>query len=467
MQKLFFTLFICLLVYNSNAQTEYPDSLKEALSDTTKPIDRFDLLNKMIDYNDATQGNLQDTSIGLQMHRIAQQLKNDSLLAISTNVLGNYFRGKGDMPTALDYFFKAIPLAEKAKDKRRISSIYFDIAECYWNLQNFEECYKYAKIGEENLPDKGSPMYDFMATQFHRTMGNYYLKKHVPDSALMQVHELEEENTRLKKPNYFLYTFIQSGTAYSQLDENDLAEVYFKKAQALSDSIDTPLFIVVFNHSYIPYLLTTNQFEKAREQAIQLLALGNRMDNNVWKLNAAGFLSQAYNKLHQTDSAFYYLSMQSLLKDSVFNQNNLNKIQSLAFNEQIRKIDEEAKQVIANEQRKQNIQFVLIALGIIIFITVFLIFSRSVVANERWISFFAILGLLIIFEFINLLIHPWLAHVTDESPVLMLLALVLIAALLIPMHHKMEHMIKEKLVEKNKAIRLAAAKKTIEKFEKK
>src|SRR6185437_5997792 len=146
MQKLFFTLFICLLVYNSNAQTEYPDSLKEALSDTTKPIDRFDLLNKMIDYNDATQGNLQDTSIGLQMHRIAQQLKNDSLLAISTNVLGNYFRGKGDMPTALDYFFKAIPLAEKAKDKRRISSIYFDIAECYWNLQNFEECYKYAKL---------------------------------------------------------------------------------------------------------------------------------------------------------------------------------------------------------------------------------------------------------------------------------------------------------------------------------
>ena len=43
----------------------------------------------------------------------------------------------------------------------------------------------------------------------------------------------------------------------------------------------------------------------------------------------------------------------------------------------------------------------------------------------------------------------------------MLLALVLIASLLIPMHHKLEHWIKEKMVEKNKAIRLAAAKKTI------
>ncbi|HSZ85482.1 MAG TPA: hypothetical protein VK787_05595 [Puia sp.] len=65
------------------------------------------------------------------------------------------------------------------------------------------------------------------------------------------------------------------------------------------------------------------------------------------------------------------------------------------------------------------------------------------------------------------MIHPWLAHLTNESPIFMLLALVLIAALLIPLHHRLEHWIKHKLVEKNKAIRLAAAKKTIEKLEKK
>jgi hypothetical protein len=49
----------------------------------------------------------------------------------------------------------------------------------------------------------------------------------------------------------------------------------------------------------------------------------------------------------------------------------------------------------------------------------------------------------------------------------MLIVLVAIAALLIPLHHKMEKWITEKMVEKNKKIRLAAAKKTIEKLEKK
>lgn len=463
------TFFICLVISMQDifAQTIITDSLKAILSKTRKPIERFNLLNKIIDLNDATQGNLQDTATGLQMHRIAQQLKNDSLLAISTNVIGNYFRGKGDYPSALDYFFKAIPLAEKAKDKRRISSLYFDIAECYYNLQNLDECYKYAIIGQQNLPDKDSPMYDFMATQFHRTMGNYYLKKNMPDSALKQIHELEEENSRLKKPNYILYGYIQSGTAYSQLGENDLAEIYFKKAGALSDSIATPLMILVFNNAYIPYLLATNQLEKARLQAFQLMNIGNHVGNNLTMLNADGFLSQVYNKLHQPDSAYYYLSMESSLKDSVFNQTNINKIQALAFNEQIRKIDEEARQAAADEQRRQNLQYALIALGIITLLTLYLLLSRSFITNTKLIEFFGVVALLIVFEFLNLLLHPFLERVTNHSPILMLLALVCIAALLVPLHHRVEKWATAKLVEKNKQIRLAAAKKTIEQLEKK
>jgi hypothetical protein len=47
----------------------------------------------------------------------------------------------------------------------------------------------------------------------------------------------------------------------------------------------------------------------------------------------------------------------------------------------------------------------------------------------------------------------------------MLLALVCIAALLVPLHHKVEKWATLKLVEKNKQIRLAAAKKTIQQLD--
>ena len=101
------------------------------------------------------------------------------------------------------------------------------------------------------------------------------------------------------------------------------------------------------------------------------------------------------------------------------------------------------------------------------FVIIFLLLSHSIVANQKLIRFLGILSLLIVFEFINLLIHPYLATFTNDSPIFMLIVLVAIAALLIPLHHKLEKWITEKMVEKNKKIRLDAAKKTIEKLEKK
>jgi len=66
-----------------------------------------------------------------------------------------------------------------------------------------------------------------------------------------------------------------------------------------------------------------------------------------------------------------------------------------------------------------------------------------------------------VFEFLNLFLHPFLDKLTHHQPLLILTAMVCIAALLIPLHHKLEHWITHKMVEKNNKIRLAAAKKKI------
>jgi NADH:ubiquinone oxidoreductase subunit 3 (subunit A) len=83
------------------------------------------------------------------------------------------------------------------------------------------------------------------------------------------------------------------------------------------------------------------------------------------------------------------------------------------------------------------------------------------------IEFLGVIALLIVFEFLNLFLHPFLENITHHTPVLMLLALVCIAALLVPLHHKLEKWTITKLVKKNKLVRLAAAKKTIEQLEEK
>jgi len=56
-------------------------------------------------------------------------------------------------------------------------------------------------------------------------------------------------------------------------------------------------------------------------------------------------------------------------------------------------------------------------------------------------------------------------YLYGDSPVLMLLILIGIGALLVPLHHRLEKWITKIMVEKNKKIRLAAAKKTIASLE--
>lgn len=113
----------------------------------------------------------------------------------------------------------------------------------------------------------------------------------------------------------------------------------------------------------------------------------------------------------------------------------------------------------------QNIQYALIGLGIVSFFILFLLLSRNVITNPTVIKYLGVVALLIVFEFFNLLLHPFLEKITHHSPILMLLALVCIAAVLVPIHHMLEKWTTQKLVEKNKQIRLAAARKTIQKLE--
>ena len=224
--------------------------------------------------------------------------------------------------------------------------------------------------------------------------------------------------------------------------------------------------ILRFSYDYIPYLLKDKRLQEAKSQAVELLELGAAFNNNNLKLAGAGYMQQVFDSLHNTDSAYYYSRMEAGINAQIFSQNNINKMQALGFNDQIRVIEEEARKAEEEQRRKENIQYALISLGIIVLLTLYLLLSRSFITNTKLIEFFGVVALLIVFEFLNLLLHPFLEKITHHSPLLMLLAMVCIAALLVPLHHKIEKWATARLVEKNKQIRLANAKKTIEQLEK-
>ncbi len=465
LEFLMIALFTCIGLI-TQAQNKYGDSLRAALSTAGSPLQQFDLMNKILEVGYMNGESNPDSSYCIQLLDIAQENDNDSLLAIAYNQLGNYFfRNNIDLSNALEYFFKGIPYAEKIRDKRRISSFYIDIAALYYKLNNPNEEIKYLRKAFENLPDKTSPLFPFMLAQVQYESGRYFLGRQQTDSALYYAQALGVTNLTLKSPLFETATNGLLGEVYDKMGDTALAAAHIIRANALNDSIHYIYGKVEGKRAYINFLLKNNKIPEAKKQALQLMDIGLQHKMFDAERIAAGFLATVYDKNKQPDSAFYYSRFESAMKDSLFNQENMNKIQSLVMNERIRIMEEEDRLADEAEKRRVDIQYALIFLGIVAFVIIFFILSRSIIVTEKLISFLAILGLLIVFEFINLLIHPFLERVTHHSPVLMLLALVVIASMLIPLHHKLEHWIKERMTEKNKKIRLAAAKKTIEKLE--
>ncbi len=400
-----------------------------------------------------------------EMFRIATDSRQDSLLAPTYLDFAYYFYLTGDYKQALEFYFKSLRFAEKSKSVNDIWLATKEIGSLFKELKNYSEALKYLKkaktfLNTQNISSSSA------ANRTYTHIAETFLGLRQIDSALRYV-QLTNEVTSKETDAYgfarMLYIFA---SVYKEKGDADLAESYYKKCIAFSDAENISLPYITATTDYGQYLFTAKQYSLAKAYVLSGFTKAKQAGNKLGMINAASLLRKAYYAVEQKDSSYYYADIKDLYSDSIFNEQQRNQIQNLSFAQKIKENEDQAKQKAYEEERKQNLQYALIALGIIALVTIYLLLSRSFITNPKIIKFFGVIALLIVFEFLNLLLHPFLERITHHSPVLMLLALVCIAALLVPLHHKLEHSATTKLVEKNKKIRLAAAKKTIAELEK-
>jgi hypothetical protein len=86
----------------------------------------------------------------------------------------------------------------------------------------------------------------------------------------------------------------------------------------------------------------------------------------------------------------------------------------------------------------QQLQLLLIGIFIPGIFLLTLILSRAHM-HPRIVRLLGVISLLFLFEYLTLLLHPIVAAFTHHTPVLEILIFVGVAALVIPLHHKLEH----------------------------
>jgi len=389
-------------------------------------------------------------AINSKMLQLAQKIRVDSSFANVYAATANYFFSKGDYTLDIEYLLKSSDYCLSGYQKRA-AVLFANLAHTYIELENYPLALFYLRKGQQYvaISDRG------FGISIYSGFASVFCKMLKPDSALKYV-----------QLSYNLaFVYHDFGMVYEQLNEPELVDHYYKRGVHYCDSMHYARMLSQTSRLYSLYLKKHGKYKEAKDYAILGFNTGKRMGNKGELVATSQILYDIYDKHGAADSAYYYLKINHLYQDSLRTEQKTNQLQSLIASQQLKETEQSAKAAQAEEDRKHNIQYAAIALVLVLLIMIFLLLSRSVMVNTRTIEIVGVIGLLIVFEFINLVVHPYLAHLTHDSPILMLLILVLIAAIIVPLHHKLEGWIKHKLVEKNKTIRLAAAKRTVEELE--
>ncbi|MBK7381788.1 MAG: hypothetical protein IPI81_00400 [Flavobacteriales bacterium] len=375
--------------------------------------------------------------------------------------LGYDYRAFGSTAKSLEYDLKAKAVAEESGDPRLISCAYTVLAANYLDLHEYPTAIEYGRKCLENAAKHEVNLFSIVGNLL---LGEIYLADGKLDSALTYTQKSYELSMSSGIPYSLGEIYVQLGHIQAKLKNPALARSYFDLALETGRQIGSPKFINIAHTALAELHTDAGQPDSAIVCAKQAIAAVQGTPFATMVMKPAQLLTELYRK-SAVDSAFKYSEMYKAADDSLYNIKAIQQTQLMTFEEEARQQELAVVHAEEEEARSNNIQMALIALGIVVFILGFLIFSRSYVASAKAISFLCVVALLIVFEFLNLLLHPIIGSITHHSPIFTLLALVCIAALLIPLHHRLEKWAKKLLVEKNDAIRLAKAKRTVEELE--
>ena len=390
---------------------------------------------------------------------LAEQLGIDSLLATASHHVGDAFNGSADAALQLKYFYQGLEYAQRSGSPNYIGTAQKQIATVYKTLGDLPRALGLLKLALANVT---------WNNQINRVcchLSDCYRLMGQPDSALYWAQRSNIITDPGADPYAYARSYYMLGSAYAAKRERQLADVHFARAIEVADSFHVmiPLFGSLLGRGQME--LEVDDIPAAITDGRRALLVSEKGGNLEGLIGAADLLRRAFKASGQLDSAYRYYDLRVLYADSLINATNLNKLQNMAFAQELKEQEDAKLKAEEAATRSRNIQFGIIALIVITLGIFLLIFSRTSVVGAKAIKNLSLIALLLFFEFINLLVHPVLGEITHHSPLLMLLCMAAIAGLLIPLHHRMEKLITNMLVSKNNRVRLEAARRTIEELE--
>lgn len=430
-------------------------------------------------------------SYATQAFSLISTLSDDSLRAEAHNTYGKVYNAKNENILALRNFLNALRIAEDLKNEPLIRNCYINLATFYTSIEDYDKAIDYMMkaykkldvIAERNAPYQkviytntignlfaSKKNYDIAISYFEKSIRmadslkfstlkvpgyvsllNQYLRIHEPQKALEYLNSSSGDDLKKYLTNFGMAPIIDQayGVIYTELGRFDSARIFLEKAKPMFENSSNGNSKVNFYEQMADFYRKSGNKKTAIEYFLKVkeLSEANGLLENV--KTASKYLDSLYSETGNAPLAGQYKAVYYQYKDSI---ETLKREKELT---QVEADDEQQRQIkLQKEQeelkrRRNNIQYLGIVLGIVgLFIGLVILGMFKVSAGLiKAIGFFVFI---MFFEFIFLVFKKNIYSVTHGEPWKDLAFMIALAALLVPLHHWLEHRVLHYLTSHNR-----------------
>ncbi len=434
-------------------------------------------------------------SYATQAFSLPSTLSNDSLRAEGHNMYGQVYKARNENILALRNFLNALRIGENIKNNSLIRNCYLHLSSFYSGIEDYDKAIDYMTLAYKKLDDvkeKNAAYqkviytnnignlfafkknYDIAISYFEKSIRmadslkfatlkipgyvsllNQYLRIDEPQKALTYLNSSSGDNLKKYLGNFGMSSVIDQayGVIYTELGRFDSAGMYLQKARPMFENSSNENNKVVFYGQLASFYEKSGDKKNAIEYYLRVKEISERNDLLENVKAASKHLDSLYTETGNAPLAGKYKAIYYQYKDSIETlkrEKELTQVEADDEQQRQEKLEKEAQEL---KRRRNNIQYLGIVIGIIgLFIALVVLGMFKVSASLiKAISFFVFLML---FEFIFLVFKKNIYSITHGEPWKDLAFMIALAALLVPLHHWLEHRVLHYLTSHN---RLTAA----------
>jgi tetratricopeptide (TPR) repeat protein len=418
---------------------------------------------------------------------IAEQTNDDSLSVITKLSYGHTQLANGDKLEAFKTFIAAQTIAEKSKHKNKEGlqvNVYNSLAEFYKSIEDYDKAmdYQYKTL---NYLKKNNNTDEVFSIMFY--IGSNYISAKKYDAAKTIYEDMIVLADSLKKPSYKINGFIgilntlitgpekdkaiaylrthpevkasfdksnmgyqiDFGTAqaFTVLKQYDSAKYYFDKTLPLLEKEGTSFTLPAVYLQYSKFLYESGKAEQAINYLKKSIAINDSSKNTAANKDFYQALDSCYQKTGDYKTSVFYNGLYQKARVEEEEKSKAKDVLAVEIdteNKRKERLEAEAAEATAARHNWQYMGIVLGIISLFVLLATFGLFNVSL----RWVRFLGFISFIFLFEFIILLADTWIHHATHGEPWKVLAIKVVLIAILLPLHHYLEHSVIKYITER-------------------